>query len=70
MLKKFPLDKISGTENALLFLSRALNHHRFAFNLRFVSLKLCMGFSIFDSVLFLLKFMDSLTLKRNNSFQD
>ena len=41
---------------------------------RFISLKLCMGFSIFDSVSFLLKFvffstkcMDSLTLERHNS---
>ena len=41
---------------------------------RFVSLKLCVGFSMFDYVSFLLKFfstecMDSLTLKRHNSFQ-
>ena len=43
----------------------------------FISLKLCMGFSIFDSVSFLLyfvffstKIMDSLTLKRHNSFQN
>ena len=41
----------------------------------FVSLKLCVGFSIFDSVLFnklyfcLTKCMDSLNLKRHNSFQ-
>ena len=44
---------------------------------RFVSLKLCVGFPIFDSVLFLLKFMvllnkciDSLALKRHNFFQN
>ena len=45
---------------------------------RFVSLKLCAGFSIFDSVSFWLKFiffcstkcMDRLTLKRHNSFQN
>ena len=43
----------------------------------FISLKLCVGFSIFDSVSFLLtlyfystKSMDSLTLKRYNSFQN
>ena len=41
----------------------------------FVSLKLCVRFSIFDSVLFLLKFMfcstksiDSLSLNHHNSF--
>ena len=43
---------------------------------RFVSRKLCVGFSVFDSVLFLLKFicltkcMNSLTLKHHNSFQN
>ena len=39
----------------------------------FVSLKLCVGFSIFDSVSFLLKFrkcMKFWTLKRHNSFQN
>ena len=45
------------------FLLRAPIHHSFTFNLRFltfrgfVSLKLCVGFSIFDSVTFLLKFI-------------
>ena len=45
-------------------------------NKRFVSLKLSVGFSIFDPISLLLKFifysakcMDSLTLKRQNSFQ-
>ena len=49
---------------------------------RFISLKLCVKFFIFDSVLFLFTFlvfslyfwssisMDSLTLKRHNSFQN
>ena len=46
---------------------------------RFVSLKLCVGFPIFNSVSFLKKFIflfkkyksiDSLTLKRHNSFQN
>ena len=39
---------------------------------RFVSLCLCVGLSIFDSISFLLKFIcvDSLTLKRHNSFQN
>ena len=42
-----------------------------------ISLKLCVGFSIFDSVFFLLRFifflrknMDSLTLKSHNSFRN
>ena len=37
MLKKFPPDKIRSTKNALFFLSRALTHHNFNFNLRFLS---------------------------------
>ena len=36
MLKKIFLDKINGTKNALLFLSRAPTHHSFTFNLRFL----------------------------------
>ena len=32
MLKKFPSDKIHGTKNALLFLSRAPAHQSFTFN--------------------------------------
>ena len=28
-LKKFPLDKINDTKNALFFLSRAATHHSF-----------------------------------------
>ena len=36
MLKKNLLDKISGTKNALFFLSRAPTHHSFTFNLRFL----------------------------------
>ena len=63
MLKKFPLDIINVARNLFFFLSRAPTHHSFTFNLRFlyelkhkfVSLKLCVGFSIFDSVLFLFK---------------
>ena len=34
MLKKFPSEKINGTKNDLLFLSRALSDHSFIFNLR------------------------------------
>ena len=62
MLKKLPLAKINGTKNALFFLSRAQTHHSFTFNLRFLyevkhKVRLSfVGFSIFDSVLFLLKF--------------
>ena len=48
-----------------------------SWNTKFISLKVCMGLSIFDSVSFLLKFtflfkksMESLTLKRHNSFQN
>ena len=35
MLKKFPSDKITGTKNALFFISRAPTHYSFTFNLRF-----------------------------------
>ena len=37
MLQKFLSDKMNGTKNALLFLSRAPNHHGFNFNLRFLN---------------------------------
>ena len=64
MLKKnISLEKLNGTKNALFLLLQAPTHHSFTFNLRFlyelglVSLKLCVGFSIFDSVSFLLKFI-------------
>ena len=59
MLRKFSSYKISGTKNALFFLSRAPTHHIFTFNLRFLhelkrkirlSKTLCVGFSISDSV--------------------
>ena len=36
MLKKFPLNKINGTKNALFFLSWATTHHNFTFNLQFL----------------------------------
>ena len=35
-LKKFPSEKINGTKNAPFFLSRALTHHSFTFDLRFL----------------------------------
>ena len=79
-LKKFSSNKISVTKNALFLLSWAPTHHSFAFNLRFlyelkhkVHLSKTVGFSIFNSVLLLLsstKWMNSLTLKRHNSFQN
>ena len=61
ILKQFPSEKINGAKNAPFFLSRAPTHHSwFLYGLgstRFVSLKLCVGYSIFDSVPFLLKFI-------------
>ena len=65
MLKKFPSDKINGTKNALFFLSRAPTHHCFTFNLQFLYelkrkvylSKTFVGFLIFNSVSFLLKFI-------------
>ena len=65
MLKKFPLDKINGTNNAVFFLLRAPANNSFTLNFRFLDelkhkvrlSKTLMGFSIFDSVLFLLKFV-------------
>ena len=36
ILKKFDLDKRSGTKNALFFLSRAPTRYSFTFNLRFI----------------------------------
>ena len=60
MLKKNPSDKMNGTKNVLFFLSRAPTHHSFtlicdsymSWSTRFFSLKLCLGFSIFDSFRF------------------
>ena len=60
MFQKFPSDKINGTKS-----SRAPTHHSFTFNSqflyelkhRFISLKLYVGFSIFDSVSFSLNFI-------------
>ena len=81
MLKKLLSDKVNFTKNLLFFQTR----HNFTFNLRFlyelkhrVHLSKSVGFSIFDSVSFLLKFtfilqqksVDYVTLKRHNSFQN
>ena len=65
MLKKFPLDKKNGTNDAHFFLSQTPTHHRFTFSLRFLyELKhkvrrseTCVEFSVFDSISFLLKFI-------------
>ena len=64
-LKKSPSDKINGTKDALFFLSRAPTHLSFllncdfymSLNIRFGSLKLCVGFSTFNSVPSLSKFI-------------
>ena len=58
-------DVLNVTKNALFFLLRAPTHHSFTFNFQFLYElkrmfhlpKLCVGFSIFDSVLFLLNFI-------------
>ena len=63
MLKKFPSDIINGTKNVLFFLSRPPTPLLLiwvsykSWSTKFISLKLCLGFSIFDSVSFLLKFI-------------
>ena len=65
MLNIFPSVKRNYTKNALFFLSRAATHHSFAliydsymsWSTKFVSLKLCVEFSIFDFVSFSLKFI-------------
>ena len=66
MLKKnFSSGKINVTKNTLFLILRAPTHQDFTFNLRFLYelkhkvrlSKMCVGFSIFDSVSFLLKFL-------------
>ena len=60
ILKKLPSEKINGTKNALVFLSRAATHHSFTFNLGFLYelkhkirlSKTVVGFFIFDSLSF------------------
>ena len=86
MLKKFLSEKVSGTKNALLFLSRASTHHRFTFSLWFLyelKHKVCFSKTVcgifhFRSHLVFIKVyifgsrksMDSLTLRCHNSFQN
>ena len=85
MLKKFPLDKINFTKNAIFFLSRDSTHHSFTFDSRFLyelKQKVRLSESVsrmfhfrshfaFIKVYFFVqqKSMNSLTLKHNNFFQ-
>ena len=64
ILEKFPLDKINGTENALLFLLQATTNRSFTFTLQFlyarkhkVRLSKTVRFSIFDFTSFLWNFI-------------
>ena len=64
LLKKFPLDKISGTKIPSFFCELQvitvlvlICGFYMSWYTRFISLKLCVGFSIFDSVSLLLKFI-------------
>ena len=65
MLKKIPSDKINGTKMPSFFFRKLqfitdlllICDSYMSWSTRFVSLKLCVGFSIFDSVSFLLKFI-------------
>ena len=65
VLKKFPLDKISSTKNTLSFFRELqritvlllISNSYMSWSARFVTLKLCAGFSITDSVPFLLTFI-------------
>ena len=83
LLKKCPPEKINGKKNVLFFVSRALPHHSFTFNLRFLHdlkhkirlSKTVLGILhfrfnfVFLKLIFLFKkCMDSLTLKRHDSF--
>ena len=84
-VKKMPWDKISDTKNPLLYLTRAPTHYSFNFNSRFLyklrdkirpSKDVCGIFHfrfrfVFIKVCFCsTKSMDSLTVKRHNSFQN
>ena len=58
MLKKFPSDKMKGTKNRelqLIIVLLLICDSYMSWSTRFVSPKLCLGFSIFDSFSFLLK---------------
>ena len=83
MLKIFPSDKINITKmhffsfvsSKLITVSLLICNSYTDWSPSFISLKLCVGFSIFDSFLFLLNYIyffhqkaRTLTLKRHNSF--
>ena len=84
MLKTFPSDKKPLQKMHLFFLCELLitdlllmRNSYLSWSTWYISLKLCAGFSIFDSVLFLLYFIFLLNkkhglfdLKRHNSFQN
>ena len=65
MLKKFPLDKINGKKISSFFFHKLqlitvlllICNSYMSWSARFVSLKLCVWFSILDSFSFLLKFI-------------
>ena len=65
MLKRSPSDKINVTKNALFFFRELqlitvlllIRDSYISYNIRFVSLKVFLGFSISDSVSFSLKFI-------------
>ena len=60
MLKRLPLDKITGSKNAFFFLSQTPTHHTVTFNMRSLyELKHMARLfkTIFDSVSSLLKFI-------------
>ena len=63
MLKKFPSDKINSTKTTLFFFCELqlitvlllICNSYMSWSRRSVSLKLCLGFSILDSILFFIK---------------
>ena len=85
ILKKFPSDKINGYKKCLFFSFASSNSSvillicgfYMSWSTSFVSVKMCVGLSIFDFVSPLLKFKFfvqqnawTLTLKRHNSLQN
>ena len=85
-VKKFLSDKINVTKNSLFLLWRASTHHKFTFNLQFLyelkhmghlSKTVCGIFHFRFRLVFVKRYsfcsrkiVDSLTLKRHNSFQN
>ena len=81
MLKKISFDKVNGTKNAFFFLLRTPTHNSFTLNLWLLyelkykvhlSKTVCGIFNFLFRLVFIkvTKYMDSLTLKRHNSFQN